>query len=86
MMEAIHSSKTWFLQEPQGITSLKTAFFKQIILEMSTTHATLKCRYYLEITHYLNNGPLNCETKNNPVEETYPLVIKNGNIHEVSRG
>jgi hypothetical protein len=26
-MEAIHSSKHWLIQEPQGITSQKTAFF-----------------------------------------------------------
>jgi hypothetical protein len=27
MIEALSSSETWFLQEPHGVTSQKTAFF-----------------------------------------------------------
>jgi hypothetical protein len=38
-MEAICSSETWFLQEPHGATSQKTAFF--IVTAVKTTNLTM---------------------------------------------
>jgi hypothetical protein len=37
-MEAMRASETSFLQEPQGVTSQKTAFFKAIAVGTSTLH------------------------------------------------
>jgi phospholipid N-methyltransferase len=38
MMEAIHFSETWYLQDPHGVISQKTAFF--IVTAMKTSNFT----------------------------------------------